>query len=200
MTKRAVIPRRDACGRRLLGVAFAFLRPRSRGRLLRHRRLLVRVDLRAHLQRRVRSRLLRRRLLRRAVGTTGDVSLSLPWRTRGFGRQREGLSSASAPDRHPRAVATHRNVRYRHIMNARTKKVLEEARQLFADDRSLLAAALDASLEPTSSTESDESVTDQAWTAEIERRAEQVLSGASRGRPADEVFADLRARLATRSR
>jgi len=85
-------------------------------------------------------------------------------------------------------------------MNARTKKVLEEARQLFADDRSLLAAALDASLEPTSSTESDESVTDQAWTAEIERRAEQVLSGASRGRPADEVFADLRARLATRSR
>jgi putative addiction module component (TIGR02574 family) len=79
-------------------------------------------------------------------------------------------------------------------VNARTKKVLEEALELSAEDRAVLAAALEASLD-----EGDEDATpkeiEAAWAEEIQQRVKDVRDGHSHGQPAADAIAEVRARL-----
>jgi putative addiction module component (TIGR02574 family) len=56
-------------------------------------------------------------------------------------------------------------------------------------ERAHLAETLLRSLEP----EQDEGV-EEAWEAEIARRVEEIRSGTAQGRPAEDVFRDVRAR------
>jgi putative addiction module component (TIGR02574 family) len=55
-------------------------------------------------------------------------------------------------------------------------------------ERAHLAQTLLQSLEPA------EEGIEQEWTAEVGRRLERVREGTAQGRPADEVFRDIRAR------
>lgn len=84
------------------------------------------------------------------------------------------------------------------IVNARTKRVLDEALELATEDRALVVAALDASLEDERD-ESEETASpaevEEAWAEEIRRRVEGVLSGRRRGRPAEDAIAEVRATL-----
>lgn len=80
-------------------------------------------------------------------------------------------------------------------MNARTKRVLEEALELSADDRALVAVALEARLGGENDDESDSQAVEQAWADEIQRRVDAVRSGQSSGRSAHEVLAEIRSRL-----
>ncbi|MBI3205378.1 MAG: addiction module protein [Myxococcales bacterium] len=73
-------------------------------------------------------------------------------------------------------------------LNAET--VLSDALELASSDRARVAAALLASLD-----EGQDDDADQAWAAEIDRRAERVLSGDSEGAPWETVRARLVARL-----
>jgi hypothetical protein len=72
----------------------------------------------------------------------------------------------------------------------------DEALELSSEDRALLAAALEASLDED---ETDDNATpeeiEQAWAEEIERRVSDVLAGRSHGRPATEAIAEVRARI-----
>jgi hypothetical protein len=83
-------------------------------------------------------------------------------------------------------------------VNARTKRVLDEALELAAEDRALVVAALDASLEEERE-DSDEGATpaeiEEAWAEEIQRRVAGVLAGKRHGRPAAEAIAEVRATL-----
>jgi NADPH-dependent glutamate synthase beta subunit-like oxidoreductase len=85
------------------------------------------------------------------------------------------------------------------MVNARTKKILHEALELSADDRALLAAALEASLDDDESADenatAEEEEIERAWAAEIERRAKDVLEGRRHGRPAADAIAEVRAAL-----
>lgn len=69
-------------------------------------------------------------------------------------------------------------------MGPSARKILEDAMALPPEARAAIAHALLASLEA----ERDPSI-DQAWTAEIARRAERFRSGESKGIPAEEVKA-----------
>ncbi len=70
------------------------------------------------------------------------------------------------------------------------EQVLRDALELTAQDRAKLAAALLATLD-----EGEDDDAGQAWAAEIERRAERVLSGSSQGAPWETVRERLLARL-----
>jgi putative addiction module component (TIGR02574 family) len=72
---------------------------------------------------------------------------------------------------------------------ATIEQLTQDALTLSETERAHLAHTLLQSLEPTS-----ESGVDEAWDAEVARRLEQVRQGTPQGRPADEVFRDIRAR------
>jgi putative addiction module component (TIGR02574 family) len=76
-------------------------------------------------------------------------------------------------------------------VNARTLKVLEEALELSVEDRTLLTAELEASLETEAAAEEIE----MAWAEEIERRSRDVDEGRAAPVAAAEVHGELRARL-----
>ena len=85
-------------------------------------------------------------------------------------------------------------------MNARARQLLDELLQMPAEERALIAAELDASLEGEEDDATPEEI-EKAWAEEIERRVGNVLEGRSKGRPAAEALAEIRARLqATRTR
>lgn len=67
-------------------------------------------------------------------------------------------------------------------MGRAVKKLLDQALELPTRERADLAAELIASLDGPSDPDVEE-----AWAAEIERRATRALSGESRGIPWDEV-------------
>lgn len=69
------------------------------------------------------------------------------------------------------------------------KQLTQDALSLSELDRANLAKTLLVSLEPEG-----EAGVQEAWDAEIERRLERLRQGTAQGRPADEVFRDLRAR------
>jgi putative addiction module component (TIGR02574 family) len=79
-------------------------------------------------------------------------------------------------------------------VNARTRKVLAEALELSPEDRALVAAELEASLEGEASPEQAEAI-EKAWADEIERRARDVDEGRVKTIPAAEVYRELRDRL-----
>ncbi len=62
-----------------------------------------------------------------------------------------------------------------------------EASELPSHERARLAEVLIASLD-------EEDGWPHAWAAEVDRRHEELRSGAVKGIPADEVFAEIRAR------
>lgn len=70
------------------------------------------------------------------------------------------------------------------------RKLLEEALTLPSHDRARVAAALIASLD-----EGEDADAEQAWAAEIEKRAHRVLDGQSKGVPWEDVRERLLARL-----
>ena len=75
-------------------------------------------------------------------------------------------------------------------MGSEARKILENAMALSPDERAELARELIASLDG----EADPGA-EAAWTAEITRRAERVLSGESRGVPWETVKQDVRAEI-----
>lgn len=74
-------------------------------------------------------------------------------------------------------------------MPATLKKLAQDALTLPEAARAQLAQTLLQSLEPLA-----EADVEQAWDAEVTRRLERVRGGTAQGRPADEVFRDIRAR------
>jgi len=94
-------------------------------------------------------------------------------------------------------VARRRRVHYHEDMNARARELLDELLQLSAEDRALIADALDASLEDDNA--SPEEI-EKAWAEEITRRVGNMREGRSHGRDAFEALAEIRAGLATTKR
>ena len=84
-------------------------------------------------------------------------------------------------------------------MNARARQLLDELLHLSAEDRALVAAELNASLDGSDDDASPEEV-EKAWAEEIMRRAEDVRAGRSQGRDGFEVLAEIRAELAAQKR
>ncbi len=75
-------------------------------------------------------------------------------------------------------------------MNARTKKVIDDAMELSASERALVVSELEASLACEDSPEDVE----KAWDEEIARRIDDVVSGRVKTRDMDEVLAELEAK------
>ena len=73
-------------------------------------------------------------------------------------------------------------------MSASAEQLTHEALTLSEGERAHLAQTLLRSLEPV-----EENV-EQTWAVEVGRRLERVRQGLAQGRPADEVFRDIRAR------
>lgn len=80
-------------------------------------------------------------------------------------------------------------------MNARARQLLDELLQLSPDDRALIVAELDASLEADDA--SPEEI-EKAWAEEITRRVQDLREGRSHGRDAFEALAEIRASLLTK--
>jgi putative addiction module component (TIGR02574 family) len=71
---------------------------------------------------------------------------------------------------------------------ATIEQLKQDALALNDAERAMLAQTLLQSLEPL------EEGVEEAWDAEIGRRLERVRQGTAQGRPADDVFRDIRAR------
>jgi putative addiction module component (TIGR02574 family) len=78
-------------------------------------------------------------------------------------------------------------------MPATIEQVTHEALTLSETERAYLASTLLRSLEPEDLDQEEQGV-DEAWEAEIIRRVEEIRLGTAQGRPAEDVFRDLRAR------
>ena len=79
------------------------------------------------------------------------------------------------------------------------ESVLQQALALPADERSELVEALLRSLESVDEGEDETSPEwNDAWAAELNRRAKEIDEGRARLIPHDEVFAELRARFPPR--
>lgn len=74
-------------------------------------------------------------------------------------------------------------------MAATVEKLAKDALTLSDRERAELAHKLLVSLEGT-----PEEGVDEAWDAEIAKRVDRIKEGTAKGRPADEVFRDIRAR------
>jgi putative addiction module component (TIGR02574 family) len=74
-------------------------------------------------------------------------------------------------------------------MLATMAQVTDEALRLSESERAHLAQTLLRSLEPE-----EEQGVEEAWNVEIARRLGEVRDGTAQGRPAEEVFRELRAR------
>ena len=76
--------------------------------------------------------------------------------------------------------------------------VLQQALALPAKERSELASALLRSIEPDDAEVLTEAEWEEAWTAELNRRAKEIDEGRAQLIPAEEVFAELQARFPSR--
>jgi putative addiction module component (TIGR02574 family) len=74
-------------------------------------------------------------------------------------------------------------------MQTLLEKVTDDAMKLSVQERARLARQLLLSLDPE-----DEAEVEAAWEAEIEHRVQEIKAGRAQGRPAEQVFADIRAR------
>ena len=75
-------------------------------------------------------------------------------------------------------------------MSATIEHITEEALALSEEQRAQLAHRLLQSLDPAK----DAREVEEAWEAEIARRVQRVEEGTATGRPAEDVFRDIRAR------
>jgi putative addiction module component (TIGR02574 family) len=78
---------------------------------------------------------------------------------------------------------------YLEHMTATAEQITTVALTLSGEDRAVLAQILLRSIEGP-----EEEGVAEAWETEIGRRMDRVRSGTATGRPAEEVFADIRAR------
>jgi Putative addiction module component len=78
-------------------------------------------------------------------------------------------------------------------MSDETRHLLDEALRLPLADRAEFAAELLASMDGAPDADAE-----QAWAAEISRRAERAIRGESRGRDANEVLAEIELKLRQR--
>lgn len=74
------------------------------------------------------------------------------------------------------------------------EELLDRALQLRADEREKIARALYESL-AYEDDEEDPAVVEAAWAEEIKQRIEEIRTGAVETIPAEEVFAEMRARF-----
>ena len=75
-------------------------------------------------------------------------------------------------------------------MNARARRVLDEALVLPPGDRAVIAAELEASLDDASAEE-----VEKAWTEELTKRLREVREDRIKAIPAEKVLRDARKRL-----
>jgi hypothetical protein len=75
-------------------------------------------------------------------------------------------------------------------MSDETRHLLDEALRLPLAERAEFAAELLASMDGAPDADAE-----QAWAAEISRRAERAIRGESRGRDANEVLAEIELKL-----
>ncbi|MDX2288856.1 MAG: addiction module protein [Hyphomicrobiaceae bacterium] len=80
-------------------------------------------------------------------------------------------------------------------MNQRVKAIVEEARKLSSDERADLVERLQQEFAADISDGTPEEI-EAAWAAEVERRIAAAERGETVSIPAEEVMAELRARLA----
>jgi len=78
-------------------------------------------------------------------------------------------------------------------MSDETRHLLDEALRLPLAERAEFAAELLASMDGAPDVDAE-----QAWAAEISRRAERAIRGESRGRDANEVLAEIELKLRLR--
>ncbi len=76
--------------------------------------------------------------------------------------------------------------------------VLEEALELSAEDRALLVATLEATLEDEEAADATADELEKAWTSELDARIDDVAAARVAAGDVDEVLAELRARYARR--
>lgn len=74
------------------------------------------------------------------------------------------------------------------MMNVKLEKVIEEAKELSASDRALLAHCLISSLENTQ----DDNNVDTAWASLAEQRLKELESGEAQGASWDEIKSKLK--------
>jgi len=74
-------------------------------------------------------------------------------------------------------------------MSSLLQEVASKAHNLSLEERAELAHELIASLGDVTDNE-----TEAAWDAEIEKRMDEIKNGKAKGRPAEEVFAEIRAK------
>ncbi len=74
-------------------------------------------------------------------------------------------------------------------MSATAEKIRGELVALSPEERAELAHFLIRSLDGAADSDAE-----QAWDAELSRRADEIRSGTATGQPAEEVFAELRAK------
>ena len=74
------------------------------------------------------------------------------------------------------------------------EQVLDQALLLSIDERSMIARLLYESIADEEDDE-DPAEVEAAWAEEIKRRVDEIRSGAVEGIPAEEVFAEMRARF-----
>jgi putative addiction module component (TIGR02574 family) len=75
------------------------------------------------------------------------------------------------------------------IMNIAVEQLKSQMTSLTPDERAELAQFLIQTLD----VEPEEGV-EAAWELELARRADEILSGKAKGKPAEQVFAEIRAR------
>ena len=74
-------------------------------------------------------------------------------------------------------------------MSALLQEVVSKAYKLSPEERAELAHELIVSLDALMDTEHE-----QAWNTEIERRVNDINTGNAKGRPAEEILAEIRAK------
>ncbi|MEK7841879.1 MAG: addiction module protein [Deltaproteobacteria bacterium] len=75
-------------------------------------------------------------------------------------------------------------------MSSLLQEVANKARSLSTEERSELAHDLIVSLDEVTKDNDFE----MAWDAEIERRVKEIKSGKAKGRPAEEILSEIRAK------
>lgn len=120
-------------------------------------------------------------------------------RADGIGHGEEPPSLPCSAARKSRAFTVHSPRRLvGHTAPMAVEKILQEALALPVKERSELAAALLRSIEPEDDEVLTEAEWEAAWAAELARRAKDIDEGRAQLIPAEEVFAELRARFPPR--
>ncbi len=109
-------------------------------------------------------------------------------------RRAEEIDSGEAEMAPTGVVLAHARARVEQVASAPGAQVLAQALQLPIQQRIELGQALFASVDSEDEDEDPEEV-EAAWAEEIKRRVEEIRDGSAETIPAEEVFAEMRARF-----